>query len=91
MSRLTEGHLVIETDSLGVFDLTGPDAIEAILLLKPSATEGRRLKWQKGDWALHNLIGHPAMQLLAWCGFRRLGVWVHEVTIPRPPHSRPVG
>lgn len=62
----------------------GFDAIEAVMLTKPSALEGRRLKWKKGAWAFHNLVGHPLMQILAWCGFKRTAIWLHDVTTPRP-------
>lgn len=65
------------------YRLDGADAIEAVLLLKPSLTEGLRLKWQKRAWAVHNLIGHPGMQLLAWIGLPKLGLALHEATIPR--------
>lgn len=62
----------------------GFDAIEAIWCLKPSAVEGRRLKWKKNAWAFHNVIAHPLMQLLAWCGFKREAIYLHDVTTPRP-------
>lgn len=62
----------------------GNDAIEAVMLLKPSTLEGRRLKWKKNAWVVHNLIGHPLMQLLAFAGMKRRAIWVHDVTTPRP-------
>lgn len=64
--------------------LSGPDAIELVLLLKPSALEGRRLRWVRRAWSTHNLIGHPLMQLLAWAGRPRWGLWVHDITTPKP-------
>ena len=36
------------------------------------------------SWAVHNLVGHPMMQILTWLGKPELGVRVHDVTIPRP-------
>ena len=62
----------------------GFDAIEAVWLVRPSALEGRRLRWRKGAWALHNLVAHPAMQVLAWLGYGRLGVRLHDATTPVP-------
>ena len=59
--------------------LDGFDAIEAVLLL-----EGRRLRWRRHAWAIHNVIAHPAMQVAAWLGAPRLGVAIHDATIPRP-------
>jgi hypothetical protein len=62
----------------------GFDAIEAVMLTRPSALEGRRLRWRRGAWALHNLLAHPAMQVLAWAGYGRLGVRLHDATTPVP-------
>lgn len=62
----------------------GNDAIEAVMALKPSTLEGRRLKWNKNAWVVHNLIGHPVMQLLAFLGLKRHAIWFHDVTTPRP-------
>lgn len=67
-----------------LFIAHGFDAIEAVMLLKPSALEGRRLKWKKGAWAFHNLVGHPVMQVLAWFGFYRQAIRVHDWTTPAP-------
>ena len=67
-----------------VFRATGTDAIEAVMLLKPSALEGRRLKWKKHAWAIHNLIGHPIMQIMAWMGLGRAAVRFHDWTTPTP-------
>jgi hypothetical protein len=68
----------------GVDVARGPDAIEALMALKPSALEGRRMRFARRAWAVHNLVGHPVMQLLAWMGLRELGLGVHEATVPRP-------
>lgn len=60
------------------------DAFEAVMLLHPTALEGRRLRWPKHAWAFHNLVAHPLMQVLVWLGFRRAGIWLHDVTVPQP-------
>lgn len=67
-----------------VLQARGFDAVEAVMLTRPSALEGRRLRWRKGAWALHNLLAHPAMQVLAWFGHGRLGVRLHDATTPTP-------
>lgn len=67
-----------------VVDLAGADAIELVLLAKPSALEGQRLRTVRHAWALHNLVGHPGMQLLAWLGRPKLGILLHDATTPRP-------
>lgn len=59
-------------------------ALELVWTLKPSALEGKRFRWYKHAWAFHNLIAHPVMQLLAWCGLYTQAMWVHDATTPRP-------
>lgn len=58
-------------------------AIEALLLLKPSALEGTHVRWIRHAWITHNLLGHPVMQLLALCGLHKAALWIHEVTVPK--------
>jgi len=72
------------------YTLEGNDAIEALMLLKPSALEGRRLRWARNAWLVHNLIGHPLMQVLCWLGLYQWGIAVHERTIPRPTGAKHV-
>ncbi|NUO49055.1 MAG: hypothetical protein HOV80_09390 [Polyangiaceae bacterium] len=60
------------------------DAIELVLRLCPSALEGRRFGFARHAWALHNIIGHPLLQVAAWLGSVKLGLWIHERTVPRP-------
>ena len=64
--------------------ISGPDAIEAVMLLKPSALEGRRLRWVRHAWLLHNVIGHPLMQLFSLLRMHRLALAVHDATVPTP-------
>lgn len=33
-------------------------------------------------YTLHNLVGHPAMELLHLVGLRRAAWWAHEATLP---------
>ena len=61
-------------------------AIEICLLLKPSILEHKKLKWKKHMWMIHNLIGHPLMQILAFCKLYRLAFYVHDITVPRPTY-----
>jgi hypothetical protein len=67
-----------------VVTAVGFDAIEIIYALKPSAMEGRRLKWKQGAWAVHNIIGHPVLQILAWVGLKRQAIRFHDWTTPKP-------
>ena len=84
VSRLVEHQVVVYMADRHVAVLTGTDAVELVMLLKPSALEGRRLRWARHAWSVHNMVGHPLMQVLAWLGKPRWGVWVHDVTTPRP-------
>lgn len=67
----------------GVDVAVGPDAIDVVMALRPSALEGKRLRFARHAWAVHNLVGHPLLQILVWLGARRLGMAVHEATVPR--------
>jgi len=66
---------------------TGIDAVELAMQVKPSMLEGQRLHWGKHRWLLHNMVGHPLMQLLAVCHLYRWAFWVHDATVPRPRRS----
>ena len=33
-------------------------------------------------WTLHNVIGHPLMEILSLFGLKRASDWVHDVTTP---------
>lgn len=40
-------------------------------------------------WTIHNLIAHPASEVLFQFGFERAGNWVHDATVPA--HERGTG
>ena len=65
-------------------DLKGVDTINFLMEHCPRAIEGKRLRWIKHAWAIHNLIGHPLMQLLSFFGAYKLAMKVHDGTIPKP-------
>lgn len=67
-----------------LLSVEGPDVIELALLTRPSVLEGRRLRWARHAWAVHNLVAHPLMQMLAFAGYGKLGVRLHDATIPHP-------
>jgi len=84
ISCVEYAEVTITTHSGDIYVARGFDAIEAVMAIKPSALEGRRLKWQQGAWAFHNLVGHPLVQILAWMGFKKRAIWLHDVTTPTP-------
>jgi len=34
-------------------------------------------------WWLHNLVGHPMMQIFLWLHLDGLADWIHDATIPK--------
>ena len=65
-------------------EVKGVEAINLIMLLCPAVLEGMRAKHVKHSWAIHNLIGHPLMQLFTWLGLTKLALLVHDATVPKP-------
>ena len=95
ISSVEEEHVTIHHNGKAS-EAWGFDALEAVMTVKPSALEGRRLKWHKHAWAVHNLVGHPLMQLLAFAHFYKAAMRVHDLTtptsrsrtIPKPPEMK---
>lgn len=71
-----------------VFMATNIDALELAMLTKPSVLESRRLRWPRWAWAVHNVIGHPILQVLATIKLYKWAFWVHDATVPRPIGKR---
>jgi len=44
----------------------------------------------KYQWTLHNLVGHPAMEVLYLLGFSRSADWIHRVTVPSDQYHETV-
>lgn len=60
------------------------DAMELAMRIKPSVLESRRLRWPRWTWVLHNMVGHPLLQVLALFKRYKWAFWVHDATVPRP-------
>jgi hypothetical protein len=82
---------LIEKEYIQVFYKTlpmeivqGMDAFNIVNELAPQALEGQRGQYKRHAWAIHNLIGHPLMQLCSWLGYAKLGVEIHDATVPFP-------
>jgi hypothetical protein len=60
------------------------EAINVIMELCPSVLEGKQAKYERHAWAIHNLIGHPLMQVFAWLHLPHLGIKIHDATVPAP-------
>lgn len=85
-SSLEEGVIILHHERDGAIVLRGIEAIDAIMTLKPSAIEGRRMRFIRHHWAFHNLFAHPLLQICAWLGLPQLGFKIHDATTPRPKH-----
>lgn len=89
ISRIEQGVVTVVTRSRK-FEASDFDAFEIVMLLQPSALEGRRLEWVKNAWAFHNLVAHPVMQIMVWLGFKKMAIRLHDATVPKPRGIRPV-
>lgn len=83
ISTIEQGFITIKANG-EFYKSYGFDAIETIMVFKPSALEGRRLKWRKNAWFFHNMFAHPMVQILASLGFKRQAVRFHDWTTPTP-------
>lgn len=87
-SRIEDLHLTL-VDSMGVtYFVTGIHALEAAMLLRPDVVEGKRLRWSRHAWLVHNLIGHPLLQIAALAKCYRIGFWFHDITVPKSKGKR---
>jgi len=86
-SRIEDLILVVECDGRSI-TIEGIDALESAMVLRPSILEGKKLRWAKHRWLLHNLIGHPLMQILAMLKLYEWAFWVHDSTVPTPRGKR---
>ncbi|OPZ34125.1 MAG: hypothetical protein BWY99_02652 [Synergistetes bacterium ADurb.BinA166] len=83
LDRLEEGVVVYDGR-----EIRGQAAIDLVMRRCPEALEGRRLRWARNAWAFHNLVAHPLLQLLHWAGLTKLGLRIHDATVPRPSGLR---
>lgn len=81
---LDEGCIHIHYSNKEMECVYGAEALNVIMRLNPNVLEGKRGRYYKNAWAIHNLIGHPLMQFLSWFGFSKAAIWVHDKTIPTP-------
>lgn len=83
-TELERFKVTVTLDSGMTLELRDQQALDLVMAVKPSALEGKRFRWARGAWAFHNLVAHPALQVLAWLGYARLGFRIHDATVPRP-------
>lgn len=73
-------HLKSSEHTLTAFDI---HALELAMKTCPSVLESKRLQWKRHVWSVHNLIGHPMMQICAFFRLYKLAFWFHDVSVPR--------
>jgi hypothetical protein len=85
MRRLDELRVTVHiADGGPPVELHNADTVDLLMRLCPKVFEGRRFRFVRHAWTVHNLVGHPLMQVCAWFGKPKLGLWIHDVTVPRP-------
>jgi len=83
--NLTEyGYIKVYCRDSSGETVEGPEAINLLMQLCPQALEGQQLKYERYAWSVHNLIGHPLMQIFSWLGLTSLGLKIHDATVPNP-------
>jgi hypothetical protein len=84
INLVKRGYIRVYTKDDHVEIVEGPEAVTIVMELCPGALEGKQAKYTRHAWAVHNLIGHPLMQLCAWLHLTSLGLKIHDVTVPNP-------
>lgn len=79
-----KGHIIVKRIGFAEEVVKGPEAINLVMRLCPEALEGKKLKYLRHRWAVHNLIGHPLMQVFSWLHLTPLGLKIHDITVPNP-------
>lgn len=87
--RLEELVVVLHLNDGSTLEARDIDAVELMMQYKPVVVEGHRLRYGKWMWLVHNIIGHPGMQLLALLRCYKAAFWLHDVTVPRPKGIHP--
>lgn len=87
-SGIEELRATVTLKSGTVVQAEGIEALELAMQVKPSVVEGRRMAYARRAWWVHNMLGHPLMQLLAAFGAYRLAFRVHDGTVPQAKGRR---
>ena len=38
---------------------------------------------KKFRYTVHNIVGHPIMEIFYLLGMRKIAMWIHDVTLPK--------
>lgn len=80
----SENYLTINLKDGTEEIVIGTESINIIMRLCPAFLEGKRLKYIRNAWAIHNMVGHPLMQIFSWIGLPSLGIKIHDKSTPNP-------
>lgn len=80
----TEGIIHLRLADYSNEVVEGHEAVDIIMRICPNYFEGRRWKYMKAAWVVHNFIGHPFMQVFMWLGLKSTAMKIHDCTIPVP-------
>lgn len=83
LSELEYDKIILKMYDGRFYTASGIQCFEILSLLKPSAIEGKVKRFKNNAWVLHNLIAHPLMQLLSFFGHAKLGIIIHDKTVPK--------
>lgn len=83
-SQIEKLQVCVYTKTNQAYTATNLNAIELLMQTRPSALEGKRLKWAKFSWIIHNVFAHPLMQFFALLKMYKIAFWIHDSTVPRP-------
>lgn len=83
-SRYVEEGFIMVHFLYRVERVAGPEAMNVIMALCPAVLEGKRGEYPRHAWAVHNLIGHPLMQVFSWLHLTSFGIKIHDATVPEP-------
>jgi len=85
---ISKGCILIHYNITNGFTATdevhGSEAFNIVMQLAPNALEGKQAKYAKHAWAIHNLFGHPLMQIFSWLHLTNIGIKIHDLTMPDP-------
>lgn len=81
---VAQGYIRVYCNGQSGEFVEGPQAFNLVMELCSQALEGENAKYQRHAWAVHNLFGHPVMQLCAFVGLTKLGLKIHDATVPNP-------
>lgn len=82
-SKIEQWFIVVKHKH-GEDTVSGFFAVELLWMIKPGALEGKRLRWKKNVWVIHNIIAHPLMQILSFFKCYKTAMWIHDITTPKP-------